>query len=419
MPSLFRASLIYAFGLFVNRALDFALLPVYTHVFTPEEYGAVALTLTLIAFGHVVYALGFDPAFLRYYALHDGADRRRMFLGATMTLFAVALGLSLLLILFGASVARGFGLSAYPGLMRFAAAILFFDALTLLPYAVLRSEGRAGRFVGCTFVTTVVQTALILYLVLAARMGVEAVFAAMLAASMLNACIATWSVRGYVAFRAHPCFPSELLRFGLPFVLAGLATVAMHLIDRVILERLVDIATVGIYSAGYRIAAGMGLAVKAFEYAWAPYLLARREAARRVTVKAIAGFAGVTGGLWLAFLVFGEDILGLSLFGKHLIGPAYRAGAAVIPAVMLAYILSGLGEALMAGVYLRGRSGVVPAAAILAAGINIGGNYLLIPLLGMMGAAYATVLSYAVLTGLLFWYTRSALRERPATNGHG
>ena len=67
-------------------------------------------------------------------------------------------------------------------------------------------------------------------------------------------------------------------------------------------------------------------------------------------------------GIWLAFLLFGEDILSLRVLGRPMIGAPYRAGASIIPPVMFAYILSGIAEGLMASVYLRGRSGIVPAA---------------------------------------------------------
>lgn len=404
MRRLLRHSSIYGFGLVLNRALDFLLLPLYTNRFTPDEYGAVALTLTVLGFGHVLYALGFSPAFLRYFALHDDPARRRMLSGATATLLGVALVFSTLLLWFAAPVARFVGLARYPNLIGLTAGILVFDALTLLPYTILRAEGRAGRFVLCTFINTVIHVGLTAYLILVARRGAEAVFIAMLVASILNAVIVTVSVRRYVSVTDQPLAPVELLRFGLPFVPAGLAAVAMDLIDRIILERLLGIAVVGIYSAGYKIAMVMGLVVKAFEYAWAPFVLetAKREAAPGVITRAIIAFIAVAGLLWMAFVLFGEDIISLRVFGRALIGEDYRDGAQVIPAVMFAYILSGIAEGLMAGVYLRGRSGIVPAATILAAGVNIAGNYLLIPVLGMMGAAYATVASYAVLAGMLF-----------------
>ncbi|MBI4552923.1 MAG: oligosaccharide flippase family protein [Candidatus Latescibacteria bacterium] len=408
---LLRHSAIYGLGLILNRTIDFLLLPLYTNRFTPAEYGAVALTLTVLGFGHVVYALGFSPAFLRYFALHEDADRRRMFSGATLTLVGVALILSTILITSAESIAPFVGLTDHVSLIRLAAGVLVCDTLTLLPYTILRAEGRAGRFVFCTFINTVVHAGLTVYLILIERRGVEAIFMAMLIASALNTGIVTMSVRRYVSVTDRPLAPAGLLRFGLPFVVAGLATVAIDLIDRVILERLMGLAAVGVYSAGYKIAMGMGLLAKAFEYAWAPFVLetAKRDDAQTVTTSAILAFAGVAGLLWLTFVLFGEQIVSVRLLGRPVIGVEYRAGARVIPPVMLAYILSGIAEGVMAGVYLRGRSGIVPVATLIAAGVNIAGNYLMIPMLGMMGAAYATVLSYAVLAGMLWMLTRRAM----------
>ena len=404
--TLLRAASIYGGGLAVNRVLDFALLPLFTNYLDPGEYGAVALTLTLLGFGHVVYAMGLGPAFLRYFAMHDEERRRRMFLAGTLTLFVVALAFSALMCGFAPVVGEWFGLGERRLLVDLAAGILFLDVLTLLPYSILRSEARAATFVACTFFTTVVQVGLTAGLILLAGMGGEAFFVAMVASSALNVLIVTISVRRYVSFAGPIVLPREVLRFGLPFVPAGVATVAIELIDRMFLERMMDAATVGVYSAGYRVAAGMGLLVKAFEYAWAPYVLERRDQVLRATTGAAAGFVGVAGLLWAGFILLGEEILGIRLFGKDLIGPAYRTGVVIIPPVMFAYILSGIAEVLMAGVYLKGRSWIVPVATLSAATVNIIGNLILIPAYGMTGAAWATIVAYAVLVGVLYLYTR-------------
>jgi O-antigen/teichoic acid export membrane protein len=408
--ALLRPFAVYALGLVVCRGLDFALLPLYTHYLTPDDYGAAALTLTLLAFGHVLYAFGFGPAFLRYAATHAEQDVRRMFASVTLVLAAAAGFLSAGVCLFPAPVAGWFGLADRIPLVRLAAGILFLDVFTLLPYTILRTEERPVPFVLHTLSATVVHVALTAYLVVYAGMGAEAIFIALLVSSAFNAAAVTASVRRYVRLSLEWAHPAPLLRFGLPFVPAGLATVAMDTIDRVMLVGMTDAATVGIYSAGYRVAMVMGLAVKAFEYAWAPHLLARRENAPHLAKRGLAGFVAVAGMLWLSFWLFGERLFRVEVYGKPIIGPAYQAGAAVIPPVMFAYLLAGIAEALMAHVYLRGRSWVVTVAAVLSAGVHIGGNYLLIPRFGMMGAAYATVIGYAALAGILGGYAKRGKR---------
>jgi O-antigen/teichoic acid export membrane protein len=415
--SLLGASSIYAIGLGINRLIDFALLPLYTNYFDPGEFGAAALTLTLIGFGHVIYAMGFGPAFIRYFGTHDESQRRRMFTSSTLALLAVALVLSALVCDFAPTVGEWFGLGDRRLLIDLAAGVLLLDVLTLLPYSVLRSQGRAGTFTVCTFFTTIVHVGLTAGLILGGGYGVEAIFVAMVVSSLLNVVIVGYAVRQQFSFERPLLFPGELLRFGLPFVPAGLATVAVELIDRVILDRLMDEDAVGIYSAGYRIAAGMGLLVKAFEYAWAPYLMERRSGVHRVTKGAGIGFLSVAGILWMIFWFFGEELLGLRIFGVDLMGTAYRTSVSVIPTLMFAYILAGIAEIMMAGVYVNGRSGIVPVAAIAAAAANIIGNYALIPSYGMMGAAYATVIAYAVLATSMFLYTRHILIRADGSPG--
>lgn len=404
--SLLRISSVYAAGLLINRGIDFALLPLYTNVFSPEEYGAVALSFMLLAFGHVVYALGFGPAFLRHAAFHTPPQTARLFLGVTVILGAAALVLSIALALNADAIASQLGIAGHAGLIDRVAIVLFLDTFTLLPYAIMRAQEKASLFVACTTLTTVVQVSCTVYLIVFAGMGPEAIFDALIVGAGLNAVVAALAVRDCIRLPVVFAGIGNLARFGMPFVPAGLASVAIDLIDRVMLERFTDVATVGIYSAGYRIAAGMGLLVRAFEYAWAPYVLNRSAEAGRSVRRGMAGFLVVASAVWVVFWLWGEWLIRLELFGQPLLGPAYLAGAGVIPVVMAAYIASGICEALTARLYVAGRSWIVPLAAITGAAVNIAGNLWLIPAYGMMGAAYATALAYIAVAAILWGYIR-------------
>jgi O-antigen/teichoic acid export membrane protein len=101
-------------------------------------------------------------------------------------------------------------------------------------------------------------------------------------------------------------------------------------------------------------------------------------------------------------------IAGLTLLSRvavpALVGSAYREAYRVVPLVALAYAFNGLHYALSPGVHLAGRTRHFPLLALAAAALNLGLNFLLIPRLGGMGAAWATALAFAffaVGTGVL------------------
>jgi O-antigen/teichoic acid export membrane protein len=102
--------------------------------------------------------------------------------------------------------------------------------------------------------------------------------------------------------------------------------------------------------------------------------------------------------------------LGVSLFAKPLLAliasPAFAAAEGIIPVVCLAYFFYSLHEHFKVPALLAKRTLSLLPAFITAAVINIIANLALIPLLGLQGAAWASVLSFAVFSFLGLWRYR-------------
>jgi O-antigen/teichoic acid export membrane protein len=184
----------------------------------------------------------------------------------------------------------------------------------------------------------------------------------------------------------------------------GLLIQVQNLADRKILDLFVTRGDVGLYQMGYNFGQGVKFATSAFEPAWGPFVYSqarRPEAPRtlaRVASYAYAGFLGAA----LAVAVLGGDLLALLTPGN----PAFRAAGPVIPVVALAYLLHGVFLLTSIGIGIEKKARYYPMVTAAAAAANVGANLLLIPRLGMMGAAWATVFSYAVMAGLGFAISR-------------
>ena len=74
----------------------------------------------------------------------------------------------------------------------------------------------------------------------------------------------------------------------------------------------------------------------------------------------------------------------------------YWAGLDIVPVILLAYLFLGVYNNLVAGIYIQKRTELLPAVTMLRCGLNVAANLVLIPPFGLMGAAFATLLSYVV-----------------------
>ena len=75
IKNLGKESLIYGTGHMLARLITFLLLPIYTHVFSPEEYGVISLAYAFMGFSLMLYRYGMDTALMKYSVQLNGNDK--------------------------------------------------------------------------------------------------------------------------------------------------------------------------------------------------------------------------------------------------------------------------------------------------------------------------------------------------------
>jgi O-antigen/teichoic acid export membrane protein len=157
---------------------------------------------------------------------------------------------------------------------------------------------------------------------------------------------------------------------------------------------LTDADTVGVYALGYT--GGMvvlAFVVQPFVLAWAAtsWEIAKEDDAERQYARVLTAFTVVAAFVGLAISALATDVLRL------LVGPAFADSRLVVPFSAFAYVLYGVYSVVAVGLNIRSQTRWVSLAMGIAAALSIGLNLLLIPLVGMLGAALATLVAYAVL----------------------
>ena len=399
-------SAVYGAADVFTNVVNLLLIPLYTSYLTKEDYGNLALLILFGTFAKIVFRLGLDAGFFRiHYSLETESDRRA--LAGTVSLFAAGMGVVLLAaVALWAEPLTGwlFGADRVPASwVVLVAADTAAGTLAFVPLALLRIQDRPGLFstfsAGRHTVNIVLKVALV-----PAGWGVGGILWSDLAATALFSLALLPILARHAAPAFSPALLADTLRFGLPKVPHGLLLQVQNLADRKILDLFVSRGEVGLYQMGYNFGQGVKFATSAFEPAWGPFVyaqLGQPEAKRtlaRVATHVFAVFAGAT----LAVSVLGGDLLTL-LTPRN---PAFRAAAPVIPVVALAYLLHGVFLLTSIGIGIERKARYYPVVTGAAAAANIAANFLLIPRLGMMGAAWATVLSYAVMALLGFTISR-------------
>ncbi|HYT94545.1 MAG TPA: polysaccharide biosynthesis C-terminal domain-containing protein, partial [Gemmataceae bacterium] len=173
--------------------------------------------------------------------------------------------------------------------------------------------------------------------------------------------------------------------------------------DRFFLLRSAGSYEVGLYAFGYKVALAVGLFARGpLLMVWSSYMypLARSADAAHVFGRAFtrmqAGYVFIGLGLCL-FLDKAIALLG---------GSAYSQAAAIVPVIVLAYFFLGSADLMDGAFYLRRRTDLKTWVALASTVLMLALYALLIPLWGSSGAAWATVVGFAIHAALTRWVSQ-------------
>lgn len=402
-----RRSLIYFSTVAVGQALSFLLLPFVTRALDPEAYGAYSLALAVSALVGMVASSWVRNVGLRLY--FDAASRgttRGFFLG-TALLQAVVF-----VVLYGATLAGfalfGVEMTSWRVLISAGITMLFGD-LAVHATTLLRAEQRTAAFAVSEIGAGALRFVLTLGGLAAGIRSAELLFDAQSAGYAIAAAFAVpvlWR-RMEGPTRVDWSATLEVIRHGPASVPFSVADWIERLADRLVIEHVLGTAVVGVYSVGYSIGERtIGALVKAvFMMAWPSILGAWKEGGRasaRVAVREAQGlYAWFATGPVVFMIVYGAD------FMRWIAGPAYHEAAPLVGIVSGSMWLGGFASYLNRHLELEKRFGLLSGIRMAGALVNLGLNIVLVPMFGMMGAAWAT-LANRLLNTVVFW----AIRDR-------
>jgi O-antigen/teichoic acid export membrane protein len=197
----------------------------------------------------------------------------------------------------------------------------------------------------------------------------------------------------------------RMLKFGLPFLPSTLAIFVMDSSDRFFIKHFLGLEATGIYGAGYKLALVIKLFISAFQFAWIPFFIsiAYDKNAKEIFSKILTYFTLICSLVFLFFSMYMDQVIRLNLFGYTILGKEYWGSTQIVPVVILAYICYGIYLNFLVGIYLKEKTKYLIYITGVGAIINILGNFLFIPSFKLMGAAYATLLSYLSMTIFLYF----------------
>jgi O-antigen/teichoic acid export membrane protein len=398
MSGLLRASAVYTLSNLLPKVGAVFLVPIYVRALSAEQYGTVALLTTLIGFLTMVYHLGMDGSLMRLHFDAAGSARASIYWSATIVTLALAAAVSAVLIVAGPLV-----FDVIPGDIPFvplgllAVGVAFSSSVAYVPSSYFRATRQAVRYAAFHLGSFALTAAAVLFMLLVLGLGTAGVIGGQLVSAVVMLAVAVGVVVGFGPIRLRRESVRALLDVGLPLVPHAISAWALKLLDRWLIGLFIGLpaagalAAIGAYSFGYQIGSVVTLLVTSFNQAWAPFFYAIAHEAqaprlyRHMVTIVLAG----------TFVV----AVGLSAISREVVEilarPGYEAAQDVISIVALGSVVYAFYTMFVVALFVAKRTRRLALITFASVVVNVVLNALLIPPLGVSGAAWATVGGYA------------------------
>jgi O-antigen/teichoic acid export membrane protein len=204
-----------------------------------------------------------------------------------------------------------------------------------------------------------------------------------------------------------------LLRFSAPLLFMEIGGNILTYGDRYVIAGKLGTSSTAIYSAAYNFTAAMQMlfvtTLSSFIFPWASEIWTNgsKEETEHFGSKVLDYFMVIAFPACLGVIALRREIMVIFASSK------YSSASPLLPLLIVAQLSYGVYVVLTLGLFLRKRTVTMAVQLVFATAINIAANFVLIPRVGLMGAAWAMVASNSLLVLIAFFTSRRLLRIVP------
>lgn len=394
----------FGIGPIIGMVISIVTVPVTTRIVSPEEFGKSSLFSLVQAIFNLVVLLGLDQSYVRFYN-QKTIDKQNLLYNCLFIPTVFCFFIICLTILLKRHISI-FMFGTYEPIIM-TSFMFFFPALLINRFALLsiRMDLRGKTYSFLNVFQHIVNFIVLIFLLFFYEKTFRSIVFATICSIIINAFLSVILSRQFFPIkRIHidAKLLKELLKFGLPLLPATVFTWIMNSFDKIALRTFSSFEELGLYAAAFKIVSPLNIIQTIFTTTWIP--LAYRWYEEKVSNKKFEQIST----MMLAFMVI---VFSLIIIFKDIImlllGSEYRNTSNIFVFLLFSPIMYTVSETTALGIAFSKKTIYQLLISILAAGINIIGNYLLVPVYGAQGAAISTCICY-----LVFFWSRTLFSRR-------
>jgi O-antigen/teichoic acid export membrane protein len=395
------------------RFINYLLTPylTYSAIISKADYGQMTAVYALIPLFNIIFTYGMETTYFRFIQKKENRDEVNN--TATISLLVSSIVLSILLWINQTWLAGITTLTEFPLLIQLSIFIIGLDALSTIPFARLRYEGRPKLFAFIKISSIIINITFTVFFLsycpakakaepqswatLIYRPGINPITYVLLANVMQSfftlLCLSKWVLPKQWKFNF--VLWTGMMIYALPMLVAGMGGMINETFDRLMLGWWLPGTPVyvdeqrGIYGACYKLSILITLFIQAFRMGAEPFFFkqAQGENPQRLYARVTKFFVITVSIMFLAVVLF------LPIW-RGFIAPKYWEGLKVVPILLLANMCLGIYYNLSIWYKITNKTMAGAWITLIGVVITCAVNYYFIPVYSYVASAWATFLCY-------------------------
>jgi len=393
---LLTGTFVYGFSGFFAAALSFLLLPVLTRYLSPYDYGIIETFITVVTLLTGVIIAGENTLLTKEYFNLDVHGRKNYVENALgFVTLTGAFIMILFLILSAVSNILPSILKISNSLILWVIIVSFSAAVISILLTLFQVERKFKLFSMFVNVQILCDVGISLFLIIVVKMQWEGRITGMVASNLVFLALALLIFRKRnVTIRFPKNYAKAIFIIAPPFVLAHTSGWINEMVNKIMINNIQGIDATGIYSIGYRFGVIILLIQEAFGKVWFPFfyenIKENSELHNRMIVKNTYRYFAALIIFSLIYGFFGNRLLHMFVDKRF-----FAAGQFVF-LISMGYCLYGVWKVFIGYLIYKGKIKTYSNIVIFVALTNIALNYFLLKKIGLIGAAWATFISFAI-----------------------
>lgn len=381
------------------------LLPLLTKTLGASAYGIwsqVDVTTLLVV---SVVVLGLPFALSRFLAAETDKEKLQEGFYSTFIIVTLAtVAASILIVILAEPIAEAFFEGAIE-VVRITGLIIFVWSLDTMFLSFFRARRQMVSYGIFMVVSRCVEIGIIAYLVFNGSGLVGAVLCLLGVRALLLLAL-FFLIKRQIGIK-KPSFGNikEYLDFSLPTIPGNIAAWVSSYSDRYIIGYFLGVASVGVYSAGYNLVSIILMLISVFGFVLPPTLSKLYDEGKIDELKILLTYS-LKYFLAVAIpFVFGVSILSEPILRIFSTPEMASQNYVVVPLLALSLLLVGVASIICNTLILTMKTKVISAIWIISALVNLGLNIILVPRLGIEGAALGSLITFSLVCGIGSYYS--------------